>query len=124
MDDEPLKKLASVDKLVHEPARLVILTCLLKSGGADFIFLSTVSGLSRGNLTTHLGKLEEGGLIETERVIRRRKPQTIVRLTPQGETEIKAYWEYMGSFDERMDSWQETKLQKSWTDHLKEVYGG
>lgn len=59
----PFEELASVDRLVHEPARLAILTALAACASADFLFLQQLTGLSKGNLSSHLAKLEQAGLV-------------------------------------------------------------
>ena len=63
MDQTPFAELAGVDRLVHDPSRLAILSALLGCAEADFQYLLTVTGLSKGNLSSHLSKLEAGGLI-------------------------------------------------------------
>ncbi|HEY3056658.1 MAG TPA: transcriptional regulator, partial [Thermoanaerobaculia bacterium] len=63
MSSQPFERLAGLDRLVHEPARLSILTALSACKSADFLFLQRLTGLSKGNLSSHLSKLEEGGLV-------------------------------------------------------------
>ena len=60
--DDPLV----VDRLIHEPGRLAILTVLSSAASADFVFLRRATGLTAGNLSSHLGRLEEAGLVEIE----------------------------------------------------------
>lgn len=107
--DNPLKELVDTDKLIHEPSRLGILSWLDKAGEETFMALSRVTGLSRGNLTIQLDKLKEGGLIQPERVIRRRRTQTTVRLTAEGESAIRTYWARMEGFRERLCFWSARK---------------
>jgi DNA-binding transcriptional ArsR family regulator len=59
MADEQL----ALDRLVHEPGRLAILTVLSSVSDADFLFLQRTTGLTKGNLSSHLAKLEDGGLV-------------------------------------------------------------
>ena len=62
--DKDLQPLAEIDKLIHEPARLMILATLHVVESADFLFVERQTGLTRGNLSSHMGKLEAAGYIE------------------------------------------------------------
>jgi DNA-binding transcriptional ArsR family regulator len=88
----PFEFLASFDRLVHEPARLAILTALSACAKADFTFLRTLTGLTKGNLSSHLSKLEQGGLVAIEKAFEGKQPVTYVSLTGEGQDAIKAYW--------------------------------
>lgn len=81
----------SVDRLVHEPARLAILTVLSGAEQVDFGFLETVCRLSKGNLSSHLAKLEAGGLVAIEKTYRGRKPLTRAGITDPGRTALGRY---------------------------------
>jgi len=81
-----------LDRLVHEPGRLAILTVLSSVGDADFVFLQRTTGLTKGNLSSHLGKLEEAGLVEIEKRFVLKKPNTRVRLTSVGKQRIAHHW--------------------------------
>ena len=91
----PFEDLAGLDRLVHEPARLAILTALQGVESSDFLFVQRVTGLSKGNLSSHLSKLEEGGLVRIEKEFVGKIPQTRVSLTASGRTTIDAYWKTM-----------------------------
>jgi DNA-binding transcriptional ArsR family regulator len=84
--------LASFDRLVHEPARLAILTALSACEKADFVFLRSLTGLTKGNLSSHLSKLEDGGLVEIEKRFEGKQPVTFIALTGEGRDALKAYW--------------------------------
>src|SRR5207244_13335415 len=88
----PFEDILSLDRLVHEPARLAILTALAACGRADFVFLRSVTGLTQGNLSSHLGKLEEAGLVAIEKGFRGKFPQTCVRLTAKGRDGTRRHW--------------------------------
>jgi hypothetical protein len=60
-------RLSAINRLVHEPARLVLLTALSACHSADLLFLQRLNGLTAGNLSSHLLKLEEGGWFESRR---------------------------------------------------------
>jgi DNA-binding transcriptional ArsR family regulator len=81
----------SVDRLVHEPARLAILSVLSGAEQVDFGFLETVCRLSKGNLSSHLSRLEAGGLVAIEKTYRGRKPLTRVAITPVGRSALAHY---------------------------------
>jgi|SRR5687767_9041766 DNA-binding transcriptional ArsR family regulator len=68
MTPTPFERLASFDRLVHEPARLAILTALSACEKADFVFLRSLTRLTKGNLSSHLSKLEHAGLVSLEKM--------------------------------------------------------
>jgi DNA-binding transcriptional ArsR family regulator len=82
-----------LDRLVHEPGRLAILTVLSAVSDADFVFLQRTSGLTKGNLSSHLAKLEDAGLVTIEKRFVRKKPNTSVALTAAGRRRIADHWE-------------------------------
>jgi DNA-binding transcriptional ArsR family regulator len=88
----PFERLASLDRLVHEPARLAILTALSACEKADFVFLRSLTGLTKGNLSSHLSKLEQAGLVSIEKTYEGKQPVTYVALTGEGRDVLKAYW--------------------------------
>lgn len=88
----PFEELAGLDKLVHEPARLAVLTALSGCDTADFVFLHRVTGLGKGNLSTHLSKLEAAGLIAITKSFIDKTPNTSVRLTATGRRVIDEHW--------------------------------
>jgi DNA-binding transcriptional ArsR family regulator len=91
------------NRLVHEPARLAILTVLSSCAAADFIFLQRVTGLSKGNLSVQLTNLEDAGLVIIEKEIVDKKTRTTVRLSKRGRSEIDEYWKTMDEIRARMD---------------------
>jgi DNA-binding MarR family transcriptional regulator len=86
-----LASLAEVDRLVHEPARLAVMALLYVVDSADFTFLMNQIGLTWGNLSAHLSKLEEAGYVEVEKSFKGRRPNTSLRLTPQGKAAFHEY---------------------------------
>lgn len=91
-DVSPFAELAAVDRLIHEPSRLAILSALLGCAEADFQYLLAVTGLSKGNLSSHLGKLEAGALVAIDKGYRGKVPLTVVSLTPEGRGKVEAHW--------------------------------
>ncbi len=85
----------TLDRLVHEPGRLAILTVLTSAQTANFVFLQRATGLTKGNLSSHLTKLEEAGLVEIEKTFVHKKPNTDVALTPLGRRRIARHWEQL-----------------------------
>ena len=88
----PFEEISNFDRLVHEPARLAILTALDACRHADFMYLQSLTGLAKGNLSQHLSKLEEAGLISLSRSFSGKLPKTVVRLTPAGKSAIRVHW--------------------------------
>ncbi|WP_332666270.1 winged helix-turn-helix domain-containing protein [Aeromicrobium sp.] len=82
----------ALDRLIHEPGRLAILTVLTSVADADFVFLQRTTGLTKGNLSSHLTKLEDAGLVEIEKRFVHKKPNTNVTLTKEGATRIARHW--------------------------------
>jgi DNA-binding transcriptional ArsR family regulator len=101
MMTESSVELFTLDRLVHEPARLAILTVLTASRMADLLFLQTMTGLTQGNVSSHLAALEEAGLVVVTRTIRRKRPYTTVRVTPEGRQRYAAYWHDLDALREQ-----------------------
>lgn len=86
-----VQALMNVDPVIHAPARLSVLTYLYVVERTDFVFLKNMTGLTWGNLSTHLTKLEEAGYVAIEKRFRGKKPQTMIRLTGRGRAAYGAY---------------------------------
>ena len=106
MNASPFEQLANLDRRVHDPARLSILTALSACERADFLFLQRITGLTKGNLSSHLSKLEEAGLVETEKRFVNKKTQTLVRLTGEGRETIESYWKEIQELRKSASRWQ------------------
>ncbi|HSY93853.1 MAG TPA: transcriptional regulator [Candidatus Binatus sp.] len=89
------KIVPSPNRLIHEPARLAILTVLSSCASADFVFLQKVTRLSKGNLSVQLTNLEQAGLVIIHKEIFDKKTRTTVSLSKRGISEIDAYWKIM-----------------------------
>jgi DNA-binding MarR family transcriptional regulator len=89
--DSDLNPLAEIDRIIHEPARLMILAYLCVVDSADFLFLERETGLTRGNLSSHLNKLENVGYVEIEKEFVDKIPRTLLKLTGQGREAFRAY---------------------------------
>ena len=84
-----------LDRLVHEPGRLAIMTVLSSVNDADFLFLQRTTGLTKGNLSSHLTKLEEAGLVTIEKRFVGKRPNTKVALTASGRRRIADHWDQL-----------------------------
>jgi len=84
-----------VDRLVHEPARFMIMSYLCVVEKADFLFLRKQVGLTRGNLSSHMTKLEEAGYIKVKKTFKGRKPNTMLSITKKGRKAYNAYTKQM-----------------------------
>lgn len=87
--------LNSIDRLIHEPARLLIIANLYVVESGDFTFLMRQTGLTWGNLSSHMSKLEDAGYIEVEKEFVNRKPRTMLKLTDSGREAFKQYRQKM-----------------------------
>jgi DNA-binding transcriptional ArsR family regulator len=92
---EDLQPIADIDRIIHEPARLMILALLYVVESGDFTFLMRQTGLTWGNLSSHMSKLEEAGYIEVEKEFVGRKPHTMLHLTDEGRAAFQAYRQSM-----------------------------
>ena len=90
-DQTPLDTLMDIDQVIHAPARLAVLAHLYVVESADFVFLKNATGLTWGNLSTHLSKLEEAGYVTLEKGFKAKKPHTMVRLTDGGRAAFRQY---------------------------------
>jgi DNA-binding MarR family transcriptional regulator len=80
-----------IDRVIHEPARLLITAHLYVIDSADYVFLMQNTGLTWGNLSSHLSKLEEAGYVEITKDFVERKPHTMAKLTEAGRGAFDAY---------------------------------
>jgi DNA-binding MarR family transcriptional regulator len=95
---EPVTK---IDRLIHEPSRYTLMAYLYVVEVADFLFLIRQTGMTWGNLSAHLTKLEAAGYVVIEKEFLGKKPHTIVRLTDQGRN---AFEEYRGNMKRVLDN--------------------
>jgi DNA-binding HxlR family transcriptional regulator len=84
-------KFADLDSIIHSRVRLAIIILLLQSKTADFTYLKKEIGVSDGNLSTHLRKLEEAKYIEVQKRFEHRKPKTTISLTDKGRDALNEY---------------------------------
>ena len=90
-----LHPLADIDPIIHSSARLMVLTYLYVVESVDYVFLKNITGLTWGNLSTHLSKLEKAEYVEIEKECEDKKPRTTIRLTERGRDAFKTYKEQL-----------------------------
>jgi len=95
--NEDVRHLIDVDRVIHEPARLMIVAVLSAVEKADFLFLLNATELTRGNLSSHLSRLEEAGYVEIEKTFDGKTPRTICHLTDAGREALATYRRQMNS---------------------------
>ncbi len=93
--DEVQEPVAKIDKLIHEPSRFMIMAHLYVVETADFLFLMRQTGLTWGNLSSHLSKLETAGYAVIEKEFLGKKPHTMLHLTDQGRAAFHQYRQSM-----------------------------
>jgi DNA-binding MarR family transcriptional regulator len=97
MSDD-LRSLTELDRLIHEPARLLIVTILSTVESADFLFLQRETDLTKGNLSAHLSKLENAGYVNIEKTFKGKLPLTVCKLTGAGQKAFDEYRQQMQNF--------------------------
>jgi DNA-binding MarR family transcriptional regulator len=89
--DNNIPSIPTIDKLIHEPARLTIMAHLFVVESVDFLFLQRQTGLTWGNISSHVSKLEKAGYVIVEKEFIDKKPHTTIKLTAQGREAFKEY---------------------------------
>ncbi len=92
------------DPVIHAPARLAVMAILKGARSADFVYLLRETGLTKGNLATHLSKLEAAGYLEFEKTYRGRVPLTRYRITQAGRDALRSYRQHLLSVLERLEA--------------------
>jgi DNA-binding transcriptional ArsR family regulator len=93
-----------LDRVIHEPARLLIVALLAGVKEADFLWVLRESALTKGNLSSHIAKLEEADYVEVEKTYRGKIPLTLLRLTRQGRTAFERYKKALNGVLAKTDS--------------------
>lgn len=93
-----------LDRIIHEPARLRILTVLSGVDEADFNFLLNTLGLTKGNLSSHMDKLEKAGYVRITKSFNGRIPHTDFCITDGGMDALKRYWEELDAIRAMQDA--------------------
>ena len=88
---------SNIDRLIHQPARLVIVAQLAVVDEADFVFLQNRTGLTPGNMSAHLAKLIDADYVSAEKSFADNRPRTTYRLTVTGHYAFDEYQRTMRS---------------------------
>ncbi|HUT24449.1 MAG TPA: transcriptional regulator [Sumerlaeia bacterium] len=91
--NETVRAISELNRVIHEPGRLIIVALLATIEECDFLYLLHETEMSKGNLGSHLARLEKAGYVEIEKGYRGKVPQTLLRLTPTGRVAFDAYRE-------------------------------
>lgn len=102
----PFEELAMLDRLVHDPARLSILSALAACKSADFLFLQRLTALTGGNLSGHLARLEEAGLVQIQKRFVDKRPNTQILLTSKGRTTVERHWKQLETLRKSAQGWK------------------
>jgi DNA-binding MarR family transcriptional regulator len=86
-----LQPLADINQVIHASARLMVLTYLYVVESVDYVFLMRLTGLTWGNLATHLSKLEEAGYITINKTFQGKKPHSTISMTEKGRLAFREY---------------------------------
>jgi DNA-binding transcriptional ArsR family regulator len=91
----------SLDETIHQKVRLGIMSALMARGEADFRFLKQTLGVTDGNLSIHLSKLEDAGYVASAKEFVRKKPHTTYTPTDAGRL---AFHDYLGALERIVQS--------------------
>ena len=86
-----IRTIAELDRVIHEPGRLMIVTLLFAVERSDFLYLLHETGMNKGTLSSHVSRLEEAGYVEVSKTYRGKVPQTLLRLTAAGRKAFEGY---------------------------------
>jgi DNA-binding MarR family transcriptional regulator len=87
-DSQPI---SNIDRIIHEPSRYMIMAYLYVVDSADFLFLVNQTGMTWGNISAHVSKLEEAGYVAVEKEFLGKKPHTVLKLTDSGRAAFDEY---------------------------------
>ena len=89
--NQHIQKIAELDRVIHDPGRLMIVALLYAVDKADFLYLQHETQMNKGTLSSHLSRLEEAGYVEVVKTYRGKIPQTLLSLTPAGRSAFEQY---------------------------------
>lgn len=121
---EPIRDLVELDKLIHEPRRFGIMNALDRAEEIGFGYLKRITGLSQGNLAAHLKKLEDAGMIEVRRRTILGKTLVRVYITEEGRKALKSHWESLQHLRQEVGYWEPSSEDDDLTDEEKKVLFG
>ena len=86
-----VRNIGEIDRVVHEPGRLMIVALLFAVKQADFLYLQHETALNKGTLSSHLSRLEEAGYVSIEKTFQGKIPRTLLQLTSAGRKAFEKY---------------------------------
>jgi DNA-binding HxlR family transcriptional regulator len=86
-----LRGISEIDRVIHEPGRLMIIAILSSVKQADFLYLLHETEMNKGTLSSHLARLEESEYVQITKTYRGKVPQTLLQLTPLGRNAFAQY---------------------------------
>lgn len=89
--NQQIRSIAELDRVIHEPGRLMIAALLFAVEKTDFLYLQHETGMNKGTLSSHISRLEEAGYVEVTKTYRGKVPQTLLRLTVAGRKAFEQY---------------------------------
>jgi DNA-binding HxlR family transcriptional regulator len=89
--NQGIRSLAEIDRVIHEPGRLMIVALLFAVEQADFLYLQHETAMNKGTLSSHLARLEEAHYIEIAKTFRGKVPRTLLKLTKAGREAFEGY---------------------------------
>jgi DNA-binding MarR family transcriptional regulator len=89
--NQQIRSIADLDRVIHEPGRLMIAALLFAVDQADFLYLLHETGMNKGTLSSHISRLEEAGYVQVEKTYRGKVPRTLLRLTAEGRKAFEGY---------------------------------
>ncbi|HEY1495109.1 MAG TPA: transcriptional regulator [Candidatus Solibacter sp.] len=89
--NQQIRNIADLDRVIHEPGRLMIVALLFAVDRADFLYLQHETAMNKGTLSSHLSRLEEAGYIAVTKTYRGKVPQTLLCLTGAGREAFEQY---------------------------------
>lgn len=111
-DAKMIEALKALDAVIHGKSRLKILSILRRTGGSDYLFVRHLTGLSMANLSSHLAKLEQTGLVSLHKHFEGKKPVTTLGLTKEGRAAMDHFWLLMETAER--NSRPEGAEQEAW----------
>ena len=100
---DPEQPQIEIDRLIHEPARLIIMANLYIVDEADFVYLAQQTGLTHGNINTHMARLQEGRYVAVEKMFVGNRPRTVYRITKEGRMALRQYRQQVGNLLAHID---------------------
>ncbi len=101
---DPAPPQIEIDRLIHEPARLIIMANLYVVDEADFVYLTQRTGLTHGNISTHLARLQASEYVSVEKMFLAIRPRTVYRITDEGRSALLQYRQQVGDLLAHIDT--------------------